>query len=191
MEADSHENLVGRIEDDPIARKLPTRATFIPLRDTDLRNSLLMNSRSSTRSMIGSSIFAGGSKRSFMWSIFRRFCILKSCMTHWTQIANWWKLTRSTRRIATGWQPRWSIVCRDCYTAHTINGFPGLSWSRRSKSVGSGASSWMSILKFLTASTCLPEVIVLFWSAAVGGKNSSGRNRSSFPSSNVCSWRFA
>ena len=40
MEADSHENLVGRIEDDPIARKLPTRATFIPLRDTDLRNKL-------------------------------------------------------------------------------------------------------------------------------------------------------
>lgn len=40
MEADSQENLVGRIEDDPIAQKLPTRATFIPLRDADLRNKL-------------------------------------------------------------------------------------------------------------------------------------------------------
>ncbi|MFK7769889.1 MAG: DUF3754 domain-containing protein [Mariniblastus sp.] len=33
-------NLVGRIEDDPIARELPERATFIPLRQTDLRAKL-------------------------------------------------------------------------------------------------------------------------------------------------------
>ena len=31
------ENLVGRIEDDPIAQNLPERATFIPLRQMDLR----------------------------------------------------------------------------------------------------------------------------------------------------------
>ena len=37
MENDSQENLVSRIEDDPIAQQLPVRATFIPLRDADLR----------------------------------------------------------------------------------------------------------------------------------------------------------
>jgi len=37
LENDSQENLVGRIEDDPIAQQLPARATFIPLRDADLR----------------------------------------------------------------------------------------------------------------------------------------------------------
>ena len=40
LESDSQEILVGRIEDDPIAQQLPTRATFIPLRDADLRNKL-------------------------------------------------------------------------------------------------------------------------------------------------------
>ena len=40
MDSDSQEILVGRIEDDPIAQQLPTRATFIPLRDADLRNKL-------------------------------------------------------------------------------------------------------------------------------------------------------
>lgn len=40
MESDAQENLVGRIEDDPIAQQLPSRATFIPLRDADLRNKL-------------------------------------------------------------------------------------------------------------------------------------------------------
>ncbi len=38
----SHEeHLVGRIEDDPIAQSLPERATFIPLRKTDLRAKLV------------------------------------------------------------------------------------------------------------------------------------------------------
>lgn len=40
METDSEENLVGRIEDDPIAQQLPERATFIPLRHHDLRAKL-------------------------------------------------------------------------------------------------------------------------------------------------------
>ncbi len=40
MEFDNTENLVGRIEDDPIAQTLPVRATFIPLRDADLRKKL-------------------------------------------------------------------------------------------------------------------------------------------------------
>ena len=40
LENDSEENLVGRIEDDPIAQTLPQRATFIPLRHTDLRAKL-------------------------------------------------------------------------------------------------------------------------------------------------------
>ncbi len=40
MENDSLENLVGRIEDDPIAKSLPERATFIRLRYCDLRDKL-------------------------------------------------------------------------------------------------------------------------------------------------------
>ncbi len=40
LQKHSPENLVGRIEEDPIAQQLPVRATFIPLRDADLRNKL-------------------------------------------------------------------------------------------------------------------------------------------------------
>ena len=36
-----HENLVGRIEDDPIAQQLPDRPTFIPLRQADLKSGLV------------------------------------------------------------------------------------------------------------------------------------------------------
>ena len=36
-----NENLVGRIEDDPIAQQLPVRPTFIPLRQADLKSGLV------------------------------------------------------------------------------------------------------------------------------------------------------
>ncbi len=37
---ESDDNLISSIEDDPIAKQLPDRATFIPLRETDLREQL-------------------------------------------------------------------------------------------------------------------------------------------------------
>ena len=37
----NHEELVARIEDDPIAQQLPSRPTFIPLRHADLKSALV------------------------------------------------------------------------------------------------------------------------------------------------------